>query len=203
MFRGLAAGLVLAALAGTALAGVNVSSVTQKHWRSVTSIAVQATVLGDDDTNAVAQIFQRRRASASFDSGMVMSRRPGTHLYGGRILWLPAGDTCDFYIEARDGATVRSVVDTATCARIPYFTPDINLFIDTYANAATGQDFWDGTSPTFLNGTVGPKKTIQAAVNAMSGFGADDGSTVHVANGEYHEAVTLSGATNGFHYRLL
>jgi len=63
-----------------------------------------------------------------------------------------------------------------------------------YVNDTTGDDSWDGTSPT-VSGTIGPKKTIQAGVNVV-----DVGGTVNVAAGTYNENVkitkrlTLTGA---------
>ncbi len=47
-------------------------------------------------------------------------------------------------------------------------------------NAITGNDAYDGTSENWTGGTVGPKSTIQAGVNAV-----DNGGTVYVAAGTY------------------
>ncbi|MBN1375448.1 MAG: right-handed parallel beta-helix repeat-containing protein [Dehalococcoidia bacterium] len=49
-----------------------------------------------------------------------------------------------------------------------------------YVNADSGNDDWDGTSPTFLGGSVGPNATIQAAIDATV-----DNDIVIVADGTY------------------
>ena len=192
--------LASVAVATVAVAGVNVATVTQKHTRNATSISVQAYVTGDDDSNAVCRIFQRKDGVAAFDTGMVMVRRPGTRTHSGRILWLTPNDTADFYIEAVDGATIRSAVDTATIARVREHPSGGTNY---YVNKATGSDTYDGASATFVSGTIGPKLTIQSAVSKLVSDNAASGSTVNVAIGEYHEAVTLSSGTNGRFFRLL
>lgn len=60
-----------------------------------------------------------------------------------------------------------------------------------YVNGTSGNDSWDGTSPVYYNGTYGPMKTIQTAVNAV-----DTGGTVNVAEGTYNEHVTISKNIN-------
>jgi hypothetical protein len=49
-----------------------------------------------------------------------------------------------------------------------------------YVNGATGDDSWDGLCETWDGGTCGPKKTIQAGINAA----ADDDEVI-VADGVY------------------
>jgi len=56
-----------------------------------------------------------------------------------------------------------------------------------YVNGITGNDSWDGTSPTYNGGTTGPKKTIQAAVDVVA-----DGGTVYVASGTYNENLNIN-----------
>ena len=205
----LAATMLAALAASQALGAV---SVTQKFWRNGNTIAVEAVVNGEADTTQTVQIWQRVNGAA-FDSGMVMTRRPqnsgtragllGSHTYGGRILWIPVNDTCDFYTESRGaGGTARSAVDSASVPRIPKFAPNTTNY---WANAdpTIGNDGNDGLSESFQGGGIGPKRTIQAAVNLIQTNNATDGTRVHVANGEYHEAVVLSGGTNGRHYQLV
>lgn len=56
-----------------------------------------------------------------------------------------------------------------------------------YVSALLGNDSWDGTSPTWINGTIGPLKTIQNAVNLISA-----GGTINVVSGNYTENVVLN-----------
>lgn len=49
-----------------------------------------------------------------------------------------------------------------------------------YVNAVTGNDAYDGTAENWTGGTAGPKRTIQAGVNAVDTHG-----TVYVAAGAY------------------
>jgi parallel beta-helix repeat protein len=51
---------------------------------------------------------------------------------------------------------------------------------DIYVSDASGNDTWDGLSPTWISGTNGPKKTIQGGIDAVA-----VGGTVHVENGTY------------------
>jgi len=51
---------------------------------------------------------------------------------------------------------------------------------DHYVNAETGNDIWDGASPTFQGDGVGPKATIQAAIGV-----AVDNDTIILADGTY------------------
>jgi methionine-rich copper-binding protein CopC len=60
-----------------------------------------------------------------------------------------------------------------------------------YVNGATGNDIWDGTSPTYISSTTGPMKTIQTALNAIT-----TGGTVNVASGTYPEHITISKNLN-------
>lgn len=60
-------------------------------------------------------------------------------------------------------------------------------YLQTYANAATGSDSYDGSSRTFTGGVTGPKKTINAAINVTKNFG-----TIYVAAGTYTECITMS-----------
>ncbi len=55
-----------------------------------------------------------------------------------------------------------------------------------YVNGGTGSDTYDGTSATWVSGTIGPKKTVQAGIGVV-----DSGGTVHVAAGTYNEQVNV------------
>ena len=60
-----------------------------------------------------------------------------------------------------------------------------------YVNNNTGNDSYDGESPTFTGGINGPKSTIQDAINTI-----DPNGTVHVANGTYIEHITINKNVN-------
>jgi len=62
------------------------------------------------------------------------------------------------------------------CSQIGYAS-------DIYVNALQGDDTWDGSSPTFLGGSQGPKASIQAAIDVSI-----DNDTVIVAPGAYEGA---------------
>lgn len=56
--------------------------------------------------------------------------------------------------------------------------------ITSYVNATIGNDNYDGSSPTYEGANVGPKKSIQAGIDASVG-------TCYVAAGTYYENVSL------------
>ncbi len=58
--------------------------------------------------------------------------------------------------------------------------------VNFYVNSITGNDAWDGLSPTYIGGTWGPKVTLQSGVNAASW-----NDIVNVAAGYYNESVTI------------
>jgi hypothetical protein len=58
--------------------------------------------------------------------------------------------------------------------------------INLYVNSITGNDAWDGLSPTYVGGTWGPKATLQSGVNAASW-----NDIVNVAAEYYNESVTI------------
>lgn len=57
-----------------------------------------------------------------------------------------------------------------------------------YVNASTGNDSWDGTSPTFVSGTTGPKQTIPAAIALY----ATGGTRIIVAAGIYNISSVIA-----------
>ena len=51
-----------------------------------------------------------------------------------------------------------------------------------YVNSSSGNDNYNGESPVFVSGIIGPKKSIKNATNAVISDG-----TVHIASGIYNE----------------
>lgn len=62
---------------------------------------------------------------------------------------------------------------------------------DTYVNAVTGDESYNGSSPTYTGGSNGPTKRISAAIANTNLDG-----TVHVASGTYTELVHLNYSMN-------
>lgn len=56
-----------------------------------------------------------------------------------------------------------------------------------YVNSASGNNNYDGSSPTFLGGLKGPKKTIKSAITEL-----ESGGTIYVAKGTYKEYLNLT-----------
>ncbi|MBU6324900.1 MAG: PKD domain-containing protein [Bacteroidetes bacterium] len=55
-----------------------------------------------------------------------------------------------------------------------------------YVNQATGNDSYDGTSPTFISGSTGPKKSLSSCISV-----AAHQDTINIAKGNYAESLTL------------
>lgn len=63
-----------------------------------------------------------------------------------------------------------------------------------YVDGTNGNDTYDGTSPTFVSGTTGPKKTL----TSMEAKPVAAGDLVHVRPGVYRETLTCGvSGTNG------
>lgn len=66
---------------------------------------------------------------------------------------------------------------------------------DWYADAVNGNDLWDGTSSSFVSGTTGPKKTLQAALDIET-LKSDD--TLWLLPGDYNEGSNVwDGVSRG------
>ena len=65
---------------------------------------------------------------------------------------------------------------------------NVNALLSTvYVNGTAGNDAYDGSSPTYISGTIGPKATIGAGISE-----ANIGGTVHVAAGTYIEDIWIA-----------
>lgn len=108
----------------------------------------------------------------SFTPGSVPEGQPGTttnYLLGAASPCRGAGDP-SHAVGDRDMGCYGDVIPT---------------FPDTYVNAATGNDAYDGGYETHTTDNHGPKKTIAAALDVT-----DTGGTCHVAAGTYSTAAT-------------
>ncbi|NCA78050.1 MAG: hypothetical protein EOM90_17120, partial [Alphaproteobacteria bacterium] len=56
-----------------------------------------------------------------------------------------------------------------------------------YVDGTHGNDSWDGSSLTYVSGSIGPKATIQAGVAAVSA-----GGVINVVTGTYNEKVDIN-----------
>jgi hypothetical protein len=123
-----------------------------------------------------------------------MVRRVGTRIHEGRILWAGEGDSYKVRIVVKDGAsTYITPFTTLTTLVRPRVPVTLGGKVNYYVSQTYGDDSYDGLCVNnFACGTSGPKKTIQAAVNALVASGSP--GNVYVYGGHYHENVTLNGA---------
>jgi hypothetical protein len=160
-------------------------------------VAVQAIVSGDDDSSAVLRIFQKWRENPAYDTGMVLVRRTGTHIYEGRILWMTPGRTAYWYVEGRDAdGSFTTSLQLAIVKGVRQLVASGPVF---YVNQRLGDDAWDGTRPGIGSGVSGPKRTIRAALYALAA--SEDAGRyggVFVAPGEYHERLDLDFGPDGY-----
>ena len=65
----------------------------------------------------------------------------------------------------------------------------LSSFADEYfVDAVNGNDAWDGTSSVYVSGVVGPKKTLQAAVDLIKD---DNGHIITALPGHYDQGGTV------------
>jgi len=173
---------------------------TVKIGWGMTSIPVKVWFKGDADSDATLRIFY----GPNTDSGMTMIRRPSpisSHdgwIYEGRILWLTPGQTVSMRVKYDDpdggsGTTTPQNVTTTTVRG-----RGANGTIYVYQNAAGAADANDGSSPVFISGTTGPKKTIGSGLTALyAKANQGDGWNIRIGPGRYRESLTLTGNTDG------
>ena len=79
-----------------------------------------------------------------------------------------------------------------TCAAIAGLSA---MAADWYVDAVGGSDLYDGTSSNYVSGTVGPKKTLQAALDLA---GLASGDTLWLLPGDYNEGSNVwNGVSRG------
>lgn len=190
---------MLLVLPAVVLAGNAVTSITTQARAGFNSIAISASLGGDDDTSAVCKIFYGADTTVT-DTGMTMYRRVGTKKYEGRILWLADNNTYWYKVVVKDGAstfiTPFASVSTIKKPGTSVLRPSMANY---YVNQTTGKDSNTGLCPENCTIGAGPKKTIQSAVDALVASGSP--GNVFVQGGHYHEQVTLNGT--GSVYRAL
>ena len=75
---------------------------------------------------------------------------------------------------------------------------DVNFELgNIYVNINTGNDSWDGTSPTYTGGKVGPFKTIQKGIDTLN---KDKGGNLYISNGIYTISDELTIEYNSYIY---
>ncbi len=77
-------------------------------------------------------------------------------------------------------SVTKEVILSSLNDSIQYGTVNFQLGTTLYVNGNTGNDGWDGTSPTHSGGSVGPKKTIKSAISA-----SQNGGTISIGAGTY------------------
>lgn len=194
--RRLALAVVCLFVTTPALANPGIQGISLRRESNLTSVAVQATVSGDDDSSAVLRLFQKWADRPTYDTGMVLVRRPGTRIHEGRILFMVPGRVVHWYVEALDGP--QRAVTPQQIAKVDAIKPAAAGGPVFYADQGTGNDAWDGASPRYAGGARGPKRTIGAALRALADSpNAGRSGGVFVGPGEYHESLTLDFGTDG------
>ncbi len=144
---------------------------------------VIATVAGDANRNATAQLEWREQGAAGWRPGHPLVRVDATHFLGS-LFWLDAGHAYDVRVTLADpdgaGATPTRTASVATRAEAPAFVPARTLYV-----APTGSDAHTGTTPAQA------LKTIQHAADLSR-----PGDLVSVAAGVYRESVDVPLAGN-------
>ena len=146
---------------------------------------VVATVAGDANRNATAQLEWRAQGAPAWRAGHPLVRVDATHFLGS-LFWLDAGHAYDVRVTLADpdgaGATPTRTANVVTRAEAPAFVPARTLYV-----ATTGSDAHDGSSPAQA------VKTIQRAADLSR-----PGDLVSVAAGIYRESVDvpLSGSAS-------
>ncbi len=95
------------------------------------------------------------------------------------------------HIYTSPGNYVVKHIVTDNLNRVSQFNQTITVLSVLYVNSNSGNDSWDGSSLTWINGTIGPMKTISRAINAIT-----LGGTIKVAPGTYTENLNISNVMN-------
>jgi len=140
---------------------------------------VVATVSGDANRNASAQLEWRASGAGAWRAAHPLVRVDATHLLGS-LFWLDPGQPYDVRVTLSDpdgaGATPQRTAALATRAEAAPFVPTRTLYV-----APSGLDSHDGSSPAQA------LKTIQRGANL-----AQPGDLVSIAAGVYRESVNAA-----------
>ena len=138
-----------------------------------------ATVSGDANRNATAQLEWRAGASGAWRAGHPLVRVDATHLLGS-LFWLDPGRPYDVRVTLSDpdgvGTPTQRAATLATRAEAAPFVPTRTLYV-----APDGLDSHDGSSPAQA------VKTIQRGADL-----AQPGDLVSIAAGVYRESIVVS-----------
>ncbi|TCO41308.1 right-handed parallel beta-helix repeat-containing protein [Dokdonella fugitiva] len=149
---------------------------TLEGYGTLAAGGVVATITGDANRNATAQLEWRAQGAPAWRAGHPLVRVDATHFLGS-LFWLEAGHAYDVRVTLADpdgvGATPARTASVVTRAEASPFVPTRTLYV-----SPGGSDAHDGSSPAQA------LKTIQRAANL-----ARPGDLVSVAAGIYRESV--------------
>jgi len=177
--------LVLLATVATAAYGANsVSLVSVETYGNFHAGGVVATIAGDDNRNASADLQWRPVGEGVFRAGHPLTRVDGTHFVGS-LFWLIPGRQYEIQVQ---------LFDPDGLVGSPAAATTLNTRSDTLAEPAgrilyvspTGNDASPGTDP------ASPLRTIQRGANL-----AQPGDLILIQPGIYRESVTVPRSGTG------
>jgi hypothetical protein len=177
--------LLFLAVAATAASAANtVSLVTVETYGNYHAGGVVATVSGDENRNASAELQWRMAGEGSFRAGHPLTRVDATHFVGS-LFWLTPGRQYEVQVQLFDPD---GLAGSPAAAATLQTRPDILVEPSgrTLYVSPTGNDTSPGTDPG------SPLRTIQRGANL-----AQPGDLVLIRPGVYRESVTVPRSGSG------